>query len=58
MTKVLECNNIFDGCEGVVRADTQEELMPLVAEHAKSVHGVMEIDTATAELVTAAIQDE
>ena len=58
MTKVLECTDVFAGCEAVVRANSQEELMPQVVEHAMSVHGLKEIDSATVAQVTAAIRDE
>ena len=57
MTKVLHCGDVISGCDAVVRANSQEELMPLVVEHVKSVHGIMEIDAATAEKVGAAIRD-
>ena len=58
MTKVLHCGDVISGCDGVVRANSQEELMPLVVDHVKSVHGITEIDAATAEKVGAAIRDE
>ncbi len=58
MAKVLECGDVVPGCEGVVRANTEEELMPLIIEHASSVHGLTEIDDATAAKVKAAIRDE
>ena len=58
MSKVIECGAIFEGCEGVARAETQDELMSQVMEHVKSINGVTEIDAATAELVGASIRDE
>ncbi len=58
MTKVLACGDVIPGCEGVVRAKSQEELMPLVIEHVSSVHGITEIDAETVTKVTAAIRDE
>ena len=58
MSKIISCGDVFAGCEAVVRADSQDELMPIVVEHARSVHGLTTIDDATAEKVGAAIRDE
>lgn len=58
MTKVLHCGDVISGCDGVVRADSQDELLPLVVEHVKSVHGITEIDAKTHSAVIAAIRDE
>jgi predicted small metal-binding protein len=48
MAKVLKCNAIFLGCGHVVRAENEEDVMRLAAEHAKQVHGVDVIDDAMA----------
>lgn len=45
--KVVNCRDVGFDCEGVVRAETEEELLRQVAEHARTVHGV----EATPELV-------
>lgn len=58
MAKVLRCDVIFLGCGHVVRAESEEELLRLAAEHAKQVHGVTEIDEATLRKVRAAITNE
>jgi len=58
MAKVLRCDAIFLGCGHVVRAESEDELMRLAAEHARQVHGVTEIDEAMASKVKAAIKDE
>lgn len=58
MSKIINCGDVFTGCEGIVRAESQEELMPQVIAHAKSVHGLAEVDEATAQQVVAAIHDE
>jgi predicted small metal-binding protein len=42
----------------VVRADSEEEVVRLAAEHAREVHGVQAIDDAMARQVMAAIADE
>jgi len=58
MAKVLRCDAIFLGCGHVVRAESEEELLRLAAEHAKEVHGVSEIDEAMARAVRNAITNE
>ncbi len=52
----LECNDVFPGCDAVVNTESEEELMIQVIEHASSVHGLEEVDSATAEKVKAAIR--
>ena len=58
MAKVLRCDAIFLGCGHIVRAESEEELLRLAAEHAQQVHGVSEIDEATLSKVRAAITNE
>ena len=58
MAKVLRCDAIFLGCGHVVRAESEEELFRLAAEHARQVHGVSEIDAAMVSKVRAAITDD
>jgi predicted small metal-binding protein len=58
MTKVLRCDAIFLGCGHVVRAESEEEILRLAAEHAKQVHGVTEIDEAMTRKVRAAITND
>ena len=43
MTKVVNCKDLGFDCEGVVRADTEEEAIQMVAQHAKDVHGMDEV---------------
>ncbi len=38
MTKEVHCRDLGFDCDGVVRSDSEEELMEQVAEHAKNVH--------------------
>jgi predicted small metal-binding protein len=52
----LECNDVFPGCDAIVNTESEEELMTQVIEHASSVHGLEEVDSATAEKVKAAIR--
>lgn len=48
MTKVVHCKDAGFDCEGVVRAETEEEALQQVAAHAREAHG---IDEVTPELV-------
>ena len=50
MTKIIDCGKVnpASGCGHVVQAETEEELMKLAAEHAKT-HGL----EPTQELMTA-----
>ena len=58
MAKVFKCDAIFLGCGHVVRAESEEELLRIAAEHAKQVHGLSEIDEAMVRRVRAAITNE
>ena len=42
MTKMIDCGqvNTTSGCGHVIRADTEEEILRLAAEHAKQDHGL------------------
>ncbi len=57
MGKMLRCRDVGIDCDAVIRAETENELMEKVAEHAKTVHNMTEISPETAAKVKAAIQD-
>ena len=56
MTKILRCHDIFPGCTAEVRADTDEEILRQVAEHAQRTHGLKTVDDATVKQVRGAIR--
>ena len=58
MAKVISCKDVGFDCEGVVRAETEEEALQIAAAHAKEVHGIQEITPEIAEKVKTAIRDE
>jgi len=58
MAKVLRCSDVGFDCSFVARADSEEELMKKVAEHAAEVHDMKEISEEVAAKVKAAIRDE
>jgi predicted small metal-binding protein len=55
--KVLYCRDVGFDCEGVVRAESEEELLRQVAEHAQTVHDV-EVTPELVEKVKSLIRDE
>jgi predicted small metal-binding protein len=57
MGKKLRCRDVGVDCDAEIVAETEEELMGKVAEHAKTVHGMTEISDETAAKVKAAIRD-
>lgn len=58
MTKKFECRNIGMDCGFSVEASSTEELMPKIAEHARTAHSIAQIDDATKTKVMAAIKEE
>jgi predicted small metal-binding protein len=58
MEKVIHCKDVGFDCEGVVRANSDQEVMKLAAEHAKSAHGVTELTNEMVEKVKSVIRDE
>ena len=58
MAKTMSCRDVGPDCDFVARAETEEELMQQVAEHAAAVHGMQEVPPEIAEKVQAAIRDE
>lgn len=58
MTKVVNCRELGFDCDGVVRADTEEEALQQVAQHAKEVHDVNEVTSELAEQVRSVMHEE
>ena len=58
MAKVLRCSDVGFECDGVIRAETEEEVLKKAAEHAQSVHNLKELSDEVVEKVCAAIRDE
>ncbi|MFZ0959296.1 MAG: DUF1059 domain-containing protein [Terriglobia bacterium] len=40
MAKVLRCRDLGTGCPKEIRAETEDELLRLAAEHAEKDHGI------------------
>ena len=58
MTKVIHCKDVGFECEGVVRAESEEEVLQMAAEHAKTTHGVNELTEELVQKVKSVIRDE
>ena len=60
MAKVLRCRDLGLDCPKEIRADTEEEIFKLAAEHAEKDHGISAamIPPPILEMVKAAIKEE
>ena len=58
MAKVLRCRDVGFDCDGVIRAETEEEILKKAAEHAQTAHNLKEITEEVVEKARAAIRDE
>ena len=58
MTKVVVCRDLGFDCEGVIRAETEDEALKQAAAHAKEVHGMEEFSPEVVEKVRAVMRDE
>lgn len=57
MGKMLRCSDVGVECDAVIEAETEEELMQKVVQHAKDIHSITDITPELAAKVKAAIQD-
>jgi len=60
MAKVLRCRDLGMSCSKEIRAEDEEALLKLAAEHAEKDHGIAasSIPPSVLEMVKAAIRDE
>jgi predicted small metal-binding protein len=58
MTKVVNCKDVGFNCDGVIRAETEEKVLKLVAEHAKEVHDIQDVPPEVVEKVRSVMRDE
>jgi predicted small metal-binding protein len=58
MAKFVRCRDVGFDCEGVIRAESEEEALAQAAEHAQAVHGLTEISDEVVDAVRAAMRDE
>lgn len=57
MKKMVRCRDVGFDCDGVVKGDTNEEVVNLAAQHAMQVHGVKDITPEIADKVRSVIRD-
>lgn len=57
MAKVLHCDDVVPGCDAVVRADSEDEILTQAAAHASEAHGLTDLDEATVAAVRDAIRE-
>ena len=55
--KILACGDLVPGCQAVVTAETEEEILRIAAQHAVDVHGLT-VDDGLMAAVKGAIRDE
>ncbi|UCC71889.1 MAG: DUF1059 domain-containing protein [Gemmatimonadota bacterium] len=55
MAKELRCRDLGMNCSQVIRAETEEELLERVAEHALTVHGIDVVQAGMLEQLQAVI---
>ena len=58
MAKTIRCKDVGMDCDFEARAETEEEILQKVAEHAGAVHDMTEIPAEVLAKVRAAIRDE
>lgn len=58
MAKVVRCRDVGFDCDGVVRAETEEEALQQVAAHAKAVHNLETVSEEVTEKVRQVMRDE
>ena len=58
MSKVLRCRDAGMDCDFEARAETEDEVMSVAAQHASEAHGMAEIPAEMAEKIRGLIQDE
>ena len=58
MAYVVNCRDIGFDCEGVVRGESEEEVLTKVAEHAGNTHGITEVTEELVVKVKACMREE
>lgn len=57
MSKVVNCRDVGFDCEGVVTAESEDEALQKVAQHAAEVHGLTEVTPDVVEKVKSVMHD-
>jgi predicted small metal-binding protein len=57
MATVIRCKDVGFDCDGIIRAETEEEALQQAAQHAKEAHGLDEVTDEIIAQVQAAMRD-
>ena len=57
MAKEIRCRDVGFDCDGVIRADSEEEALQQAAAHAQSVHGLAEVTPEVVEKVKSVMRE-
>lgn len=55
--KQFKCGEIVPGCETQIEAESDQEIMEHIADHAREAHGMDEVPPEVEERIRAAIVD-
>ncbi|MDX1420843.1 MAG: DUF1059 domain-containing protein [Rubricoccaceae bacterium] len=58
MAKVVRCSDVGFECDAVVRAESEEEALQMVAAHAREAHGLDHVTPEVVDKVKAVMHDE
>ncbi len=58
MTKIVHCRDVGFDCDGVIRAETEDEALGLVAAHARNAHGLEEVSPEVVAKVRSVMREE
>jgi predicted small metal-binding protein len=58
MAKIVHCRDVGFDCDGVIRADTEESALKMVAEHARTAHGLETVSPEVVEKVKSVMREE
>ena len=58
MAKSVKCRDVGFDCDGVVKGESEDETLALVAEHAKDAHGLEEVTADVVAKVKSVMHDE
>jgi predicted small metal-binding protein len=58
MAKTIHCKDVGFDCEGIVQAESEEKVLQMAAEHAKTAHGINDLTDEMITKVKSVIRDE
>jgi len=58
MATVIRCKDVGFDCDGVIRADTEEEALQQAAQHAQEAHGLNEVTDEVVAKIKSVMQED